>query len=230
MSHRRGKKGSSNPHIPRKSLVPKVAVGRARGASRRGRVVERLMALEAQHVLRRLLAAHPVLRAEAERIARSQLRKVNFETIAKEVELTLSALDLDDLNGHAEDGSGYLEPTEAAWEALEDTLEPFVWDMKRRIDLGLKPDALKICKGVVLGLYRLEQGEGGELLEWAPDFPKQAAADIVGIWRRGVAGRKTSAADARRKRPAFPQEFTKRHVPEWRAVIAPISSRKQGNT
>lgn len=40
-------------------------------------------------------------------------------------------------------------------EILEETLEPFVEDMKRLLDLGLEAEALEICKGVVLGCYRL---------------------------------------------------------------------------
>jgi hypothetical protein len=40
------------------------------------------------------------------------------------------------------------EPSEAAWEILEETVEPVLDDMKRH---GLEAEALEICKGMVLG-------------------------------------------------------------------------------
>lgn len=34
-------------------------------------------------------------------------------------------------------GWGYVEPTEAAWELLEGALNPFLDEMRRRVELGL---------------------------------------------------------------------------------------------
>ena len=85
---------------------------------------------EAALVLERLLAAHPEFRAEAERIARSVLGAVSFQSIADEVENALRGFDLDDLNARAGAHSwGYTEPTEAAWEMLEEAVEPFRQDI-----------------------------------------------------------------------------------------------------
>lgn len=146
----------------------------------------------------KVLAAHPNLGAEAEAIARSHLGEVSFETIADEVQEAVRAPDLDDLNGRAgRHAWGYVEPTEAAWEILGESVEPFVADMKRRMELGLEADALEICKGVVLGLYRVERGEGGELAAWAPDFPAEAAGDALETWRRGNGPAKAAAARPR---------------------------------
>src|SRR2546430_12263331 len=55
------------------------------------------------------------------------------------------ALPIYDLNARA--GShewGYVEPSEAAWEILEETVEPVLDDMKRHIELGLEAEALEI--------------------------------------------------------------------------------------
>ena len=92
-----------------------------------GSVLERLEADEARAVRHRLLAAHPDLRTEAERAARSLLSQVSFESGANDVERALRSLALD----------------------------PFLADMKRQMELGLRREALEICKGVVLGLYRI---------------------------------------------------------------------------
>lgn len=70
---------------------------------------------ESRAILQRLLAAHPDLRAEVERIARSVLGAVSFEDIADAVEDAVRALDLDDLHGRAGRHSwGYVEPSQAA--------------------------------------------------------------------------------------------------------------------
>jgi hypothetical protein len=66
---------------------------------------------------------------------------------------------------------------EATVEILEDTLKPFVEDLKRHLGLGLEVEALEICRGLELGCYRLSEPEGGEVLGWAPDFPACPAGD-----------------------------------------------------
>ncbi len=76
-------------------------MGRLKSTRRKGSVLEHLKAEEAQDVLRRLLAAHPDLGAEAETIARSLLGEVTFEAVAADVEDAVRAMDLEDLNGRA---------------------------------------------------------------------------------------------------------------------------------
>ncbi len=191
---------------------------------KKGSVVEHLKPEEATDVLRRILAAHPDLRAEAEKHARSLLGEASFEVIAGEVEDVVRAFDLDDLNGRAGRHEwGYVEPTEAAWEILEEAVEPFVSDMKRQIELGLESEALEFCKGVVLGLYRAEHGKEGELAQWAPDFPAEAAGNTIQIWLTGDLLKKA----ARRPGLAIPQEFVERFVPEWRDMIGRLAGRKR---
>lgn len=61
-------------------------------------VIQRLKPGEGGSVLKRLLAAHPERRAEAEDMAQSVLREVSFESVAEDVECALRFLDIDDLN------------------------------------------------------------------------------------------------------------------------------------
>ena len=97
---------------------------------------------------------------------------MEYEDVGAEIEDEIRALDYGDLNARA--GSyewGYVEPSEAAWEILEETVEPFLDDLKRHIELGLEAEAFEICKGMVLGLYRLSEREGGDVLGWALTSP-----------------------------------------------------------
>lgn len=175
-------------------------------------ILDHLAPGESAAVLRRLLTAHPELAAEAEQIARSVLSEVSFESVADDVEDALRSLNLDDLNSRAgRHRWGYTEPTEAAWELLEEALEPFREDMKRQMELGLAAEALEICKGIVLGLYRLRNKEGDEFLGWAPDFPDEAAADAVTAWRDALKERSGTLP--------FPRDFVEEFVPEWISLM-----------
>jgi hypothetical protein len=135
-------------------------------------VLDKLQPGEAALLLERFIAAHPDFRNEAERIAHSVLGGVSFCEIADEVEDAIRQFDLDDLNSRAGAHSwGYTEPTEAAWELPDEALQPFIEDMKRHLGLGLQDEALEICQGIVLELYRVRDESEDEFLGWAANFP-----------------------------------------------------------
>ena len=191
-------------------------------------MLDRLKPGEAVEVLRRLLASHPDLGDEAERTARAVLGAVTFEDIANDVEDALRAPDLDDLHGRAgRQEWGYVEPGEAAWEILGEAVQPFLDDIERQIELGLEVEALEICKGVLLGLYRVEHGQKEGILEYADDFPMEVAGGAVQTWWTAGRAKGSAGAGARRNRPAFPQQFVDRFVPEWRDTIARALSRRK---
>jgi len=90
-------------------------------------ILDRLEPEEAQAVLHRLLTAHPDLRAEAERLAGSLLGETSFEIIACAVADALRSVNLEDLDSLAGRHSwGYTEPSEAAWELLQEAVAPLL--------------------------------------------------------------------------------------------------------
>ncbi len=181
-------------------------------------VLDRLRYEEAQTVLRRLLTAHPELLSETRQIAESLLSEVNFEGVADEVEEAVRDVGLDELGSRAGEHSwGYTEPSEAAWELLEECVSPFIEDMKRQFELGLDAEALEICKGVVLGLYRVRNDQSDDVLQWAPDFPVNTAAHTLTMWHDG--GKKKTAGGSRRKQRVFPPDYVIEFVPEWEELI-----------
>jgi hypothetical protein len=200
----------------------------ARASRRRAKpsqesILERLSPSEAQTVLQRLLMAHADLRVEVERIARDLLAEVSFESVADDVEDAICALDLDDLGGRAgQHHGGYTSPTEAAWELLHEAVDPFLSDMKRQMELGLEGEALEICKGILLGLYRVHDMKRDDFLGWAEDFPTEAAADAVSIWA-GQQERQAAKRSSQRTRRIFPQRFLTDYLPEWDDLIAQAS-------
>lgn len=99
-------------------------------------------------------------------------------------------------------------------------MEPVPDDVKRHIELGLEAEALEICKGLVLGLYRLSEREGGEILGWAPDFPTEAAGNALASWYVGADEPKSR--DIRLKtRPPLPQDLLSM-IPKWIPMIERI--------
>ena len=134
----------------------------------------------------------------------------------------MRAVDVDALSGRAGRHSwGYVEPDQAALDLLGEAVDPFLEDMKDKLGLGLQAEGLEICKGIVLGLYRVHK-RGGELLQYAPEFPEEHAGWVVDIWRAG--GDEEKAVRRTRplagKVPAFPKDFVDRFVPAW-AWLAP---------
>lgn len=139
-------------------------------------VLSKVAASEAHAILRKLLERHPELCAEADALAAGLVTDVNPDDVADSVRDAMLSLDLDDLGGRAGRHSwGYTEPTEAAWELLQEAMDPFLNDLKRHIELGFEVSAVATCKGIVLGLY----GTRGNAFEVCP----RGFSRPFGSWR-----------------------------------------------
>ena len=98
--------------------------GRKQSKASTPAVLERLAGEEACAVLSRLLETHPELRSEAESIAQSVMSSQSVQDVATGVSDALIGVDLDALSGRAGKHSwGYVEPSEAAVELLEEAIE-----------------------------------------------------------------------------------------------------------
>ena len=160
---------------------------------------------EAQIVLKDLLSSRPDLISDARRAADALLARVSFVNVAADVFGALQALDLDDLDAGPRP-DGYVEPSEAAWNVIERVVTPYFHDLERRGKLRHEAEALEICKGIVLGLYRAEH-RGFELLEYAEDSLSELAGQALEIWRR------------RRRDCTFPRHFVEKYTPNWAWLV-----------
>lgn len=139
---------------------------------------------ERAEVLDRLLIAHPELNDEAERIAIDLLSAVSVDQVASEVESALVWIPLDALAARAGRvrGRGYVHETEAAWELVDDALEPFRSDLDRRAALGLLDSTANLTVGIIAGLYRARDPKEGTVLAYAgEDTLDDISADIVDL-------------------------------------------------
>jgi hypothetical protein len=149
--------------------------------NRRASVLDALTVDEKAAVLEHLLAARPELREPAEAYAASLMTDKDRCAVAGDVENALQGRDIEELNGRAgyQPGQGYVHPGEAADEILDEALEPFLDDLRRRAKLGLNSAAAELAAGILLGLYQCRDGEAETLLEYSPDYAAERAADLM---------------------------------------------------
>lgn len=183
-------------------------------ASKKKGPLDRLTGDEAATVLRLLWEERPELRKEVERLAKSVLGGVSVEDVADAVEDAVRSLNLDDLSSRAgRHRNGYVEPSQAAVDLVEEAVMPFIEDIKRRAEARQQAAALNTCVGVVLGLYRLRNRDGDPFLGWAVDSPDEMAGEAVVTLRKAMRAAKTARGGAQHS-ASLPAIF-RETAPEW---------------
>jgi hypothetical protein len=139
---------------------------------------------ERAQVLATLLAKHPELATEAEALAVEVLAAVSVDAVASDVEAALLGIPLDALASRAGRvrGRGYVHEVDAACELVEEAIEPFRADLRRRASLGSSEAASSVAAGIVAGLYLVRDPEAGTVLAYAgEDTPGQLADDVLSL-------------------------------------------------
>ena len=136
---------------------------------------------EKASVLTQLLDEDPTLRTRAEDIARQTLASVDIAAIRDLVVEAILELDTEALANRAGPRRhGYLEPTDAAWQLLEEVIQPWIEDIGRRARLGLREAAADLATALTQALEaaerRADRVDDCLLDQWAPDFPSEAAS------------------------------------------------------
>ncbi len=171
-----------------------------------------LRALDAEQkaeVLKRLLKARPSLRDAVDRIAERVVGEVDYERVAFKVATAVVIVDAEP--GGPDEFGGYHEPGENGVDDLEEAIEPFVNDMKKRLTLGRVEEARKFCMGIVLGLYRASQESNMNMgaLDDSPEWPCEAAEEVIELYRRRRGRVK------RPEPPPFPMWFWRKMHDGW---------------
>lgn len=139
---------------------------------------------ERSKVLDVLIAERPELAVEAERLAAGLLASVSIDQVASDVEAALVEIPLDELGARAGRvrGRGYVHEVDAAWELVEEAIEPFRTDLGRRAALGLLDGAASVAIGLVAGLHLVREPEMGTVLAYAgEDAPCELARDALDL-------------------------------------------------
>lgn len=131
-----------------------------------------------------LIAEHRELEAEAERLAVEVLASVSGDAVATDVVAALAGIPLDALGSRSGRvrGRGYVHEVDAAWELVEEAVEPFRADVERRSSLGSSAAAASLTVGIITGLYRVRKPEEGTALAYAgEDAPYDLAAAVLDL-------------------------------------------------
>ena len=159
---------------------------------------------EAAVVLAELLASHPELRPEADQAARRLLDTASVDDISDDVAAALGNLPLEALATRAGRvrGRGYIHETDAACELIEETVKPFLADLRRRASVGLDDAAVVVATGIVAGLYRASGAEDGTIVGYAgPDLLSELAEAVL--------------AEAAGLGVPVPSDAAERYWPDW---------------
>jgi hypothetical protein len=196
------------------------AKGKPRSRADTHAATSALERLKADEVLKILLERHQTLREEAEQIATELVSSPSLEDIADDVLAAVTSIGLDAVNARAGRTSwGYVDPTDAASELIEEAVEDVISDMKRRMGFGLGNAAEAICRGIVVGLRRAEEFESDGALGWAPDFPAEEACHVVEELIRTSPGKERKNLRDRLVK-ALAQD-----VPDWSEMLEQAANR-----
>jgi len=113
-------------------------------------------------------------------LAEAALQKVDADEIANDVFCELNMLDVQDIGKNSgKTRYGYVEPSEAAYAMAEDAVEPFVRDISKYRELGMKKEEKETCRGLIRGLMRYENSGSNEFKDWIPDSIMEIAESII---------------------------------------------------
>ena len=149
------------------------------------RFIQSLKTDEETRVLKILLDEDPSLTKKAYDIAVRIVGNVDAETVKKQVFSALDGLDIDDLNNRAgRTRHGYVEPSEAAWELFEETLDPFIDEMKKNLRRALPASAKAYCIGIIKGLLLYKKSSYSDLRDWLDDAPGECIDTVIEEWEK----------------------------------------------
>lgn len=131
-------------------------------------VLETLHDAEAATVLARLVADQPELAEPVERIGAELLGAGDRDASADQLVAAFLATPFTAIaNRVGRRRGGYVEEAEAASEVLEETLQPFCDDLRRRARSGFTDAATELGLGLLAGLYRLpDEADPDSLIGW----------------------------------------------------------------
>lgn len=130
-------------------------------------------------VLAALVNDDSELRERAEGVADHILATVDVMAISDLITETILELDTEDLaNRVGPLRHGYVEPTDAAWQLLEEAIQPWIADLRRRGRLGFHQAATDLTTAMTQALEavdeRTDRVDDCLLRQWAPDFSSEA--------------------------------------------------------
>ena len=141
---------------------------------------------DAYRVLMTLLRENPSFEEKIYQVATQILSDVDSDEIMEDVYYELESLDVEDLyNRSGKTRYGYVEPSEEAWEMIEEVIEPFIDEMKKCQERAMPLMAKIYCAGIIKGLQKFEGESNSDFSDWAPDAPGEQIENVFSEWKKG---------------------------------------------
>ena len=130
------------------------------------------------------------LAARITEIATAHLSEVDPEEVAAVLYHELDALEVEEVWDRAgPKRHGYVDPSEAADQMIEEVIGPYLEELKKYQKLGMNVEANRMCMGLLLGLYQFDDESRSKFKDWAPDAPSEFAWAVVDAWKAGAPSR-----------------------------------------
>jgi len=118
-------------------------------------------------------------------MSKAALAEVDADVIADEVFGSLNSILVEELwDNSGKTSGGYQDPTDVAFEMIEDGLRYYIHKMEQYNSLGMKREEKEYCKGIIIGLLRYGEDGNNEFRDWCPDDPYTIAENIVYVWKK----------------------------------------------
>lgn len=147
-------------------------------------IIQNLSPADGLAILKILANADEQIAVRIGEVATTYLSEVDPEDVAGGLYEELDSLQVEEVWDRA--GStrhGYMEPYEAAYQMIEEILDPYFADLRKYQQLNMPRQAMHLCMGLLQGFYLFEHESTSEFKNWATDAPLDFAQEVVAAWK-----------------------------------------------
>ena len=158
-------------------------------------------------ILKTIAEENPNIATRIEQLVFEYLSNVDIEEVTDQVCSELNFINVEavwDRSGRTR--HGYVEPYEAAWEIFEETLEPFINELKKYQKLSMTKEAKYYCMGILKGIYKFDKESRSQYKEWSADASREYFGVVLNKWKDNC-----SITEDRREM----EDFIKENFPGW---------------
>lgn len=140
---------------------------------------------EAFSILKQLIEEDANIEKKVYEIVMDKSKEVDIDSIAKTVYFDLDSIEVEDLwDSSGSTRYGYVDVVDRAREMFEETLDPYICELKKYRDRSMFTQEMHYCMGILKGIHKYEKKSNLEFKDWAPDEPKEFFYSILGDWKK----------------------------------------------
>lgn len=171
-----------------------------------GDIFEKISPNEALEIIKELGRTDKILKKKIIELAENLIRTVNVDEVCEAVFDALDCIDAHELWDRAGPSrDGYNSPVEMSFEMFKETIDPYIQEMYRLLNLKMHQEAKLCCMGILKGIYQYEKDSGSEFKNWATDIPREIFESILESWGK----------DSKSKDKKEMNNYINEECPDW---------------